>query len=186
MLSWQRTGTTPRTGNKHAAMGVAPYDVYPCSDGHVALISVTNKHWRAVLEVIGRRDLLDDPRFRHNTDRAEHMSDVDDLVIGWTSQHTRDQVIGRLGGAGVPVAVVREVDEVVRDEHLIARRFLQWIDHEELGEIPLPHSPIRWHDSELRDLDPYHDVGQDNAAVYGELLGLDDVALADLRDRGVI
>ena len=114
------------------------------------------------------------------------MSDVDDLVIGWTSQHTRDQVIGRLGGAGVPVAVVREVDEVVRDEHLIARRFLQWIDHEELGEIPLPHSPIRWHDSELRDLDPYHDVGQDNAAVYGELLGLDDVALADLRDRGVI
>lgn len=186
MLSWHRTGTTPRTGNKHAAMGVAPYDVYPCSDGHIALISVTNKHWRAVLEVIGRSDLLDDPRFRHNTDRAEHMADVDDLVKSWTAQHTRADVIDQLGGAGVPVAVVREVDEVVRDEHLIERGFLQWVDHDVLGEIPLPHSPIRWHDSELRDLEPYHDVGEDNAAVYGEMLGLDPARVDELRDRGVI
>ena len=80
MLSWHQTGASPRTGNKHAAMGVAPYDVYQCSDGHVALISVTNRHWRSVLEVIGREDLLTDPRFRHNTDRAAHMGAVDELV----------------------------------------------------------------------------------------------------------
>ena len=186
MLSWQQTGTTPRTGNKHAAMGVAPYDVYECSDGHVALISVTNKHWRAVLEVIGREDLLDDPRFRHNSDRAQNMAVVDEVVSTWTAQHPRDVVMERLGGAGVPVAVVREVDEVVRDEHLIERGFLQWIDHDELGEIPLPHSPIRWHNSDLRDLEPYHDIGADNAAVYGELLGLDATQVDELRDRGVI
>ena len=139
-----------------------------------------------MLGVIGREDLLDDPRFRHNTDRAEHMADVDELVKGWTAQHTRAHVIEQLGGAGVPVAVVREVDEVARDEHLIERGFLQWIDHEVLGEIPLPHSPIRWHDSDLRDLEPYHDIGADNASVYGELLGLDPAEVDELRDRGVI
>lgn len=110
MLSWQQTGTTPRTGNKHAAMGVAPYDVYPCSDGHIALISVTNRHWRSVLEVIGREDLLGDERYRDNADRTAHMTEVDELVSEWTSQHTRAEVVDRLGGAVVPVAVVREVD----------------------------------------------------------------------------
>ena len=186
LLSWQQTGTTPRTANKHAAMGVAPYDVYPCADGHVALISVTNKHWRSVLGVIGRDDLLEDPRFRHNTDRTAHMSDVDELVKGWTQSRLRADVAKRLGEAGVPVAVVREVDEVVHDEHLIERRFLQWIDHPDLGEVPLPHSPIRWHDSELRELELFHSIGQDNESVFGEFLGLDAAAVAELHERGVI
>ena len=186
MLSWHQTGTTPRTGNKHAAMGVAPYDVYPCTDGHIALISVTNKHWRSVLEIIDRDDLVDDPRFRHNTDRTAHMAEVDELVTGWTSTHTRAEAIEQLGGAGVPVAIVREVEEVVHDEHLIDRRFLQWIDHPVLGEVPLPHSPIRWHDSELRELDPFHGIGQDNEPVYGELLGLDPDRVAELKQRGII
>lgn len=186
MLSWQQTGTTPRTGNKHAAMGVAPYDVYPCSDGHIALISVTNRHWRSVLEVIGREDLLGDERYRDNADRTAHMTEVDELVSEWTSQHTRAEVVDRLGGAGVPVAVVREVDEVVRDGHLIEREFLQWIDHPDIGEVPLPHSPIRWHGSEMAELDPFHSLGQDNDAVYGELLGLEADKLERLRDEGVI
>ena len=107
MLSWHQTGASPRTGNKHAAMGVAPYDVYQCSDGHVALISVTNRHWRSVLEVIGREDLLTDPRFRHNTDRAAHMGAVDELVEEWTRQRSREEVASLLGAAGVPLAVVR-------------------------------------------------------------------------------
>jgi len=186
MLSWQRTGTTPRTGNKHAAMGVAPYDVYPCSDGHIALISVTNRHWRSVLEVVGRDDLVEDPRYRDNADRTARMDEVDELVGGWTSMRTRAEVVERLGGAGVPVAVVREVDEVVRDDHLIEREFLQWIDHPDIGEIPLPHSPIRWHGSEMRDLDPFHALGEDNQAVYGELLDLGPDDLARLHDDGVI
>jgi len=186
MLSWQQTGTTPRTGNKHAAMGVAPYDVYPCSDGHIALISVTNRHWRSVLEVIGREDLLGDERYRDNADRTAHMTEVDELVSEWTSQHTRAEVVDRLGGAGVPVAVVRVGDEVVRDGHLIEREFLQWIDHPDIGEVPLPHSPIRWHGSEMAELDPFHSLGQDNDAVYGELLGLEADKLERLRDEGVI
>lgn len=186
LLSWHQTGETPRTGNKHAAMSVAPYDVYPCTDGHIALISVTNRHWRSILDVIGRADLLDEPRFRHTTDRAAHMDEVDALVSGWTSNHTRDDVVRLLGGAGVPVAVVREVGEVVHDEHLIARQFLQWIDHPDLGEVPLPHSPIRWHGSALADLEPFHDVGQDNDAVYGGLLGLGPDEIAALSADGVI
>jgi CoA:oxalate CoA-transferase len=186
MLSWHQTGTAPRTGNKHAAMGVAPYDVYQCSNGHVALISVTNRHWRSVLEVIDRTDLLEDPRFRHNTDRAEHMSAVDELVEEWTRQRSKEDVAASLAAAGVPIAIVRGVDEVVKDAHLIERQFLQWVDHPTLGEIPLPHSPLRFHGSTLRQLDLFHSVGEDNETVYGEFLNLSPSEIEVLRERGVV
>ena len=186
MLSWHQTGASPRTGNKHAAMGVAPYDVYQCSDGHVALISVTNRHWRSVLEIIGREDLLTDPRFRHNTDRAAHMGAVDELVEEWTRQRSREEVASLLGAAGVPIAVVRNVEEVVKDQHLIERQFLQWVNHPTLGEIPLPHSPLRFHGSTLRELDLFHAIGEDNESVYGEFLDLTAAEIEALRERGVV
>ena len=186
MLSWHQTGASPRTGNKHAAMGVAPYDVYQCSDGHVALISVTNRHWRSVLEIIGREDLLTDPRFHHNTDRAAHMGAVDELVEEWTRQRSREDVASLLGAAGVPIAVVRNVEEVVKDQHLIERQFLQWVNHPTLGEIPLPHSPLRFHGSTLRELDLFHAIGEDNESVYGEFLDLTAAEIEALRERGVV
>jgi len=186
LLSWHQTGTATRTGNKHAALGVAPYDVYQCLDGHVALISVTNKHWRAVLEVIERTDLFEDVRFRHNTDRAQHMQDVDDLVKGWTCSRPRSEVAERMSKAGVPIAIVRTVDEVVNDAHLIEREFLQWVTHDTLGDIPLPHSPLRFHGSRLRELEVFHPVGADNEAIYQEFLGLTPDEINERRDRNVI
>tara|TARA_A100000164_G_C21936947_1_gene788540 strand:+ start:3086 stop:4273 length:1188 start_codon:yes stop_codon:yes gene_type:complete len=186
LLSWHQSGTATRTGNKHAALGVAPYDVYQCLDGHVALISVTNKHWRAVLEVIERTDLFEDARFRHNTDRAQHMQDVDDLVKGWTCSRPRSEVAERMSKAGVPIAIVRTVDEVVNDAHLIEREFLQWVTHDTLGDIPLPHSPLRFHGSRLRELEVFHPVGADNEAIYQEFLGLTPDEINERQDRNVI
>ena len=186
LLSWHQTGTATRTGNKHAAVGVAPYDVYQCLDGHVALISVTNKHWRAVLEVIERTDLFEDARFRHNTDRAQHMQDVDDLVKGWTCSRPRSEVAERMSKAGVPIAIVRTVDEVVNDAHLIEREFLQWVTHDTLGDIPLPHSPLRFHGSRLRELEVFHPVGADNEAIYQQFLGLPPDEITARQDRNVI
>ena len=186
MLSWHQSGSTQRTGNKHAALGMAPYDVYECRDGHIALIAVTNRHWRSVLSVIGREDLIGDSRYRENSDRALHMREVDELVESWTQSHSREEVSQLLSDVGVPVAIVREVNEVVTDKHLAARGFIEWLEHEELGSIPLPHSPIRWTGSHLLPLELFHDLGADNGKVFGEMLGLSEEQLQDLKKRGII
>ncbi len=179
-------GVTPRTANKHAALGVAPYDVYECSDGYVALIVVTNRQWRAVVEAMGREDLLTDERLKDNVGRAQHMAEVDALVGDWTNGKTRAQVVAAFGEAGVPVAEVREVDEVVRDPHLIEREFLHWIDDEELGEVPLANAPIRWHGSQLRELERFAPKGADNETVLNELAGLGPDEVAELAASKVI
>ena len=168
MGQWQKTGSTLRTGNRHAGLGMAPYNVYPCLDGHLAIICVANKHWRSVLSVIGRDDLLDDERLRGNTGRAEHMEEVDAIVGAWTSQRPKFEAAKALQDAHVPAAAVRTVDEVVRDESDIARRAIQWITHPELGEIPLHASPIRWHGSGVVDLVAARPLGADNEALLSE------------------
>ena len=168
LSQWQQTGTTMRNGNRHAGLGMAPYNVYECADGHLAIICVANRHWRALLTAIDRDDLLDDDRLRGQTGRAEHMVEVDAIVTAWSSQLPKFEAADILQKAHVPAAAVRTVDEIVHDERQIERRAIQWINHPDLGDIPLHTSPIRWHDSELADLVANHSLGADNERVFGE------------------
>ncbi|WP_420608688.1 CaiB/BaiF CoA transferase family protein [Candidatus Poriferisodalis sp.] len=186
LQAWQLHGVTGRMGNRNAAMSVSPSNVYPCSDGHIALIAAMNSHWRAVLEVIGRADLLGDERLRSNAGRCEHMDEVDELVTAWTSGRTRAEAAAALSAAGVPVAEVREVTDVVHDDHMIERGFLQWTELDGLGEIPLAHSPLRWHGSDMREVEPYRPVGADNEAIYREFCGLEADDLAALAAERII
>lgn len=186
LQAWQMHGVTGRMGNRNAAMSVSPSNVYPCSDGHIALIAAMNSHWRSVLEVIGRADLLGDERLRSNAGRCEHMDEVDELVTAWTSGRTRAEAAAAFGAAGVPVAEVREVTDVVHDDHMIERGFLQWTELEGLGEIPLAHSPLRWHGSDMREVEPYRPVGADNESIYREFCGLEADDLAALAAERII
>ena len=164
---WQQTGTTMRNGNRHAGLSMAPYNVYECSDGHLAIICVANRHWRSLVAAIGRDDLLDDERLRGHPGRSKHMEEVDAIVTSWTSQLGKFEAAALLQQAHVPAAAVRTVAEIVTDEHQIERQAIQWVSHPDLGEIPLHASPIRWHDSELVELVSNRPLGADNDAILG-------------------
>jgi len=183
--TWQETGATQRNGNRHANLAIAPYNAYRCADGWVAVICVAERHWTAILSVIDREDLDGDERFRSRGRRAHNLQAVDDLVEAWTSQHTKADVAAQLQAAHVPAAAVRDVDEVVRDERQHARKALQWVERD--GEqLPLAASPIRWHGSDVLELEPYRALGADNDAVFRELAGQSTAQLAALRSASVI
>ncbi|MFT7599869.1 MAG: CoA:oxalate CoA-transferase [Acidimicrobiales bacterium] len=183
---WHAEGFTRRSGNRHAQLSLAPYNVYRCADGHVAMMAVNNRHWRSVLSAMGRDDLHADTRYTGNAERVERMDEVDALVESWTSTLSRAEVARALQDAHVPAAAVREVDEVVRDQSQHERKAMQWMDHPQLGEVPLPHSPIRWHGSDLIELVHSPSLGANNRTVYKELAGLDDDAVDQLVADGVV
>ena len=86
------TGTAPRTDNRHGGLSVVPYNVYATKDGHVAIITVTEAHWRNLLTAMDRADLVDDANFASNQARIARMDEVDALVQTWTRDRTRDEV----------------------------------------------------------------------------------------------
>jgi len=180
------TDRVMRTGNRHSGMAESPYNVYPTSDGYIAIICVGDAHWRSLLTAMERLDLADDPRFADLRSRVEHMDPVDEIVSGWTAGRPKQELFELLMRHHVPCAPVREIDEVVNDAHMHARGALTWIDHPELGRMVAQRSPLRFEGTPLTELRPSGRLGQHNSAVYGDWLALSAAEVGELRDTGVI
>ena len=174
-----------RTGNHHSGMAEAPYNVYPVRDGRVALICVTDAHWRSLTEAMGMPELAKDARYSTRVDRVAHMEDVDDLVRAWSAGLARDDMVARLQASGVPCAPVRELDEVVHDAHLHARGMLRELVDPDLGPLVVPASPLRF-DGFEPEVTASPRLGEHNDEVYGTWLGIGPDRLAELREKGVI
>ncbi len=186
LSGFYRDGVAPRTGNGHGGGALSPYNVYPTTDGYVALIVVTEDHWRALCQAMDAPELADDERFRSNGRRYRNLEELDRLVGRWSSGLGRAEVIERLRRYKVPVAAVRGVAEMVEDAHLHQRGAIRRIDHPHLGEVVVPNSPLRFRGSPLAPITPSPGLGEHNAAVYGGLLGLSDAEIARLSEDGVI
>jgi len=180
-------GSVPvRTGNRHGGMAESPYNVYPTKDGYIAIICVGETHWKSLIAAMGQPELAADPRFASLKTRVAHMDDVDALVGAFTSRYEKQALFELLLAHRVPCAPVRDLAEVVDDPHMHARKALQWIEHPELGRIPVQSSPLRFDGVDPLSIVPSRRLGEDNVAVYGDWLGRPRDEIERLRAEGVI
>ncbi len=175
----------PRTGNDSGG-AVAPYGVYPVKDGFVAIHTGTEQHWLNILEAAGRTDLKHEPRFRTMHDRSAHLQEVNDIVTKWTMSMTKAEAVEQGRKFRIPLAPVRDVQEVMHDRHMHERGMLEWVDHPDLGRVVLPRTPLRIHGTDVAPTQPSPRVGQHNEEIYGGWLGLSADEIASLRNDGVI
>lgn len=175
-----------RTGNRHGGLSLCPYNVYPCSDGHIAVICNHESHWQGLLKAMGREDMLGDTSLDSMVKRVARMDDVDSFVSSWTHSLPKQLAFERLLAHRVPSAPVRNLDEVVADPHLRARGMLQDLAHPEFGTITVPASPMRYAGSERPAAAPSARLGAHNTEVYGGLLGRSAEALRQLQAHGAI
>jgi len=186
MTYGERNDIPSRTGNRHGGLSLCPYNVYPAADGFVAIICNNDKHWQALLGAMDRADLETCEHLSTTRGRVAHMEEVDSLVSRWTATMTRAAVFDHLIAHRVPCAPVRELPEVMADEHLHERGMLFEIDHPDLGPITVCRSPLQFEGHAQAAYRPSPAYGADNAAIYRDLLGLDDDERAALAESGVI
>src|SRR4051794_5201231 len=175
-----------RTGNRHGGLAESPYNVYPATDGYIAIICVGEQHWKNLINAMARPDLKDDPRFQTLKTRVAHMDVVDELVSGFTEQYNKQDLFALLMKHRVPCAPVRTLMEVVNDPHLHQRGMLQWIDHPELGRIVVQSSPMRYDGATPLPHAPSEKLGASNGAVLSGWLGLSKDKVDQLTKAGVI
>ena len=176
----------PRVGNRHGGLALAPYNVYEASDGHIAVVCVTEPHWHKMLAAMGREDLRDDPRFSTNKARVENLAQTDEVVQQWASSRTRDELVALSKHHGFPAAPVRNLIEVMNDPHMHARGMLEWFEDEDLGRIVLPGSPLMIHGADRVATVSSPKLGQHNQEIYGQWLGISDAAIEALKKEGTI
>ena len=175
-----------RRGNRHPTRGSAPYNVYECVDGHVAIICVTEAHWTNLLDVVGRSELADDPRFATQALRAQHEDEVDAAVAPWLRERSKYEVAAILKENRVPAAPVRDLLEVTADAHMHERGMLHYVEHPEMGKVVLPSSPLRFAGSTPPGLLLEPDIGQHTDAILSDWLGMEEISVAALKVDGVV
>jgi CoA:oxalate CoA-transferase len=161
---------TQRTGNRHGGLASSPYNVYPTSDGYIAIICISDGQWRALTEVMGSPELTTDPRFSTLKERVRNMDELDRLIGAWTSTLTKEDAFQRLISRDVPSAPVRDLDDVINDAHMHGRGMLHHIDHPQFGKLVLPSSPLKLHDSVSPERQESAALGDHNAEIYQDWL----------------
>lgn len=132
---FQLTGQVkPRVGS--GSKTTAPRNVYRCSDGkYVALSGSIQSMAERIFEVIGRPDLVTDPRFRTNADRIANRGELDKILGSWFESKKRDDVLELIRAAGATIGPVYAIDDALLDPHFIEREILIDVDDDDLGTL---------------------------------------------------
>lgn len=186
LLDYEMNRRSPgRVGNRDQLM--APHSLYPCwgVDRWVALAVETDEEFAALAQVMGRPELVYDPRFADAASRKQNEDELDSLIEAWTRPRDRDSVVEVLCAAGLAAAPSRNAEELIRDPHLRQRGAFVEVDHPEFGRREFVGVP--WKMSDYKPPVRHAPLfGEHNDHVFQELLGLNDDELAELRRQGVI
>ena len=185
-MIYQSTGRIPqRIGNRYES--TYPYDTFPAKDGDVVIAAGNNKLYAILCDVMGKPELKTDPRFAEVKDRVANHVAMREIIVPWTKQHTIDEVDKLLNDAGCPACPVNTLDRLVVDPQIAgARGMFPTIDQPGIGELQITAIPAHTTRTSTAPRKAAPLLGEDNADVYGKLLGLDEAKLTDLKAKGVI
>ncbi len=180
------TGESPgRVGSAHHT--IVPYGRFEAADGHLVLALHVGSFWRRFCAVVGRSDLVEDPRFRTTGDRRDNRVVLEQIVSDILRTRTRAEWAKVLGEADIPHGPILNVAEALHSEQLTARQVLMTMHHPTAGDLATVRSPIRFVGEDLPDgPGPSPRLGEHTREVCRQLLGWDDVVIDDLVRRGTI
>jgi crotonobetainyl-CoA:carnitine CoA-transferase CaiB-like acyl-CoA transferase len=129
---------------------------YQTKDGYLAILPYTDGHWREFCGLIGRRDLLEDPRFTTIANRLANIEAYYGLLGELAQTRTNTEWLELLGGSNVPHGPVNTLDSVLTDPQLEATGFWKVVDHPSEGKLRMPDIPPRFSKTppEIRRLQP--------------------------------
>ena len=165
----------------------APANLFRAKDGRWVFVAAANDSlFPQLVKVMGREEILQDPRFAKNDARMQYVEESEALLAEWVAARTADEVVGLIRGAGLPCAKVATIDEVVEDPQVRHREMLVEIDHPTVGRFPMHGLNIHYSHTRQEIRRPAPLLGQHNTEVYGEWLGLEAQAVARLSADKII
>ncbi|WP_255398987.1 CaiB/BaiF CoA transferase family protein [Pollutimonas subterranea] len=111
---------------------------YATANGYVSVLIYNDKHWARFFEIIGRSDLLQDPRFSTHTARARHIDEAYCFVSETLATNTSEYWLQAFNDADIPSAPLYSVDDLIADPHLKQVGMLKDLQHPSEGAIRSP------------------------------------------------
>ncbi len=167
--------------------GIAPSNVYQCSDGVYMIGANNDQIFKRLAKAMGHPELGDDPRYATHLARGERQTVLDELINDWTGKLTIDEVDALMIEHSIPAGRVYRAPDMLADPHFAARNAIIEVETERFGKLKMQNAfpKLSVTPSGVRSPAPSV-VGQHNDEVYGQLLGLSDGEVAELKAAGAI
>jgi crotonobetainyl-CoA:carnitine CoA-transferase CaiB-like acyl-CoA transferase len=173
-----------RIGNRLSSS--SPFGAYKAKDGYVVICTITDEQWQNVLKAMGREDLRDDERFASRVLRAKNMADVESVLHEWLKDRTVEEAIAALEEVKVPCSPVPTFEQVANDPQILHREMIIEVEQPLSGKVKLGGSVYKMSKTPGNRKLPIPLLGQHNEEIYGDLLGLDNKEIEELKAEGTI
>ncbi len=148
---------------------VVPSNVYPCRDGHLYLTVALDRHWRDLVDVLGRPDLATAPGFGRAAERVDNRVEVNRVVEQWTSGLAVAVAVARLAERGLVVSPVSSLRDAVATPQVAARGTLLEVVLSNGTVARLVGPPVKFSRTPTAIRRPAPVAGADTVEVFDEL-----------------
>lgn len=136
------TGKPPRPIGSANRMS-APYQAVEASDGWFVIGAANQGLWLKMIDVMGRAELQDDPRWSDNASRVQNRQELIDAMAPTFKTRTKQEWIDTLLSAGVPAAPILDYGEAIASEQAEAREMMMMVEHPVEGEFRSLGFPVK-------------------------------------------
>ncbi len=161
----------------------APYQAVKAKDAYFVMGANNNRLFQSFCDVIGRPDLLADPRFATNAQRLANrpvlIAEMEKTLAARDASHW----IERLLAAGVPAGPIQTYAEALDNPHARAREMVMEMDHPVEGRVKAIGFPVKLSETPQRMRLPPPLLGQHTQEILDEL-GIDPCLREALRAEG--
>lgn len=185
IANWRLTGRVQKRLGSMVEVA-APRNIYQTrDDGFIALSASTQATAERVFRVIGRPELINDPRFRTNSDRVKNIEACDKVVADFVAAHDRDDTLALFTEAGVTAGMVADASDLDGHPYMESRALTVELPDTDMGVMPMHNVSPRLSKTpgEIRHVGPR--LGEHSDAVLEEL-GYDADQIAALRQACVV
>lgn len=175
---------TDRVGTGNRAQSGGPADLIRTKDGWVYMVALGDPMFRRFMKMIGREDLIDDPRFANDDLRAENGAILSGIVTEWSSAITTQEILPILEECRIPAGPLYTLQQALDDRHF-NEAFYQHVDVGLSRPAPYVKPPITFSGtpSSIRSQPPR--PGEHNVEVLREA-GFSDEEMAGLARDGIV
>jgi crotonobetainyl-CoA:carnitine CoA-transferase CaiB-like acyl-CoA transferase len=180
-----------RDGTRSGGGSNAPSGLYPCAPGgpndYVWIMTSRGnpEHWTRLCKVIGREDLINDPRFATPAMRVKNDAELDPIISAWARSRTKYEAMKLVGGASIPAGAVLDTMELQNDESFVKRGIMQVMEHKDYPGFKMSSWPVRINGKPPR-IKASPRLGEHTGDVLSNWLGLNAEAVAKLKTDKIV
>ncbi|WP_322029239.1 CoA transferase [Paraburkholderia sp. J76] len=175
-----------RAAMLNRAPSYAPSDIFKANDGWFITQVIGRPMFKRWTRLVGRPELVDDPRFADDRLRGENGEFLSDVMSAWCRNLSQAEALAQLEEARIPAAPVNSPRQALHDETIKAANLIHWIDYPGAPKkVPIFATPVSLSRTppEIHTRAPL--AGEHTDEILAGI-GLDPQVIADLRLREIV